>query len=179
MQAYIRGHEVEQLLSLYNALYGMSQSIRLQMDTIKGNEVTDDDILGMALPHRDFEDIPSYSQGVISDRTAKTALKYETSLNLEVQEALKEMREELLLIETVIAKLDIALSIISPIQKEIVTSRYCKGLKWDEIDIIINKDKYLMSVSAMKSRGREGVECITKVCRIGVCEFEKVVKLFS
>lgn len=179
MQEYVRNHEIERLLSLYHDLQGMAQSIRIQIDSIKGSEVTDDDILGMALPHRDFEGIPNYSQGVASDKTAITALKYEKSLTTEAQGALKELRAELLLIGTVVDKLDIAMSVIPTAQKEIIVSRCCNGLKWNEIIDGINKDGYIMSTSAAKTRCREGIDRLSKIVRITIDEFEQVMKLFS
>lgn len=180
MQAYIREHEVERLLGLYNDLQGMTENIRLQIqNVIESSAATDDDILAAALPHNSFDGIPSYSKGTASDKTAKIALSYEKSLDLETREAIKELESELLLIQSVVAKLDIALSVLPVTHKEIVLLRYCKGLRWGEIDNIVNKDNYLMSISAMKERGKEGIGRIAKICRIRIVEYEQVMRLFD
>jgi hypothetical protein len=179
MQSYIRYQETEQLLKIYPNLQAMTESIKLQMSSLESAEVTDDDILGMALPHTNFDGVPSFSKGTTSDRTAKVALSYGSSMSHEEKEALQELQAELQLIEVIIAKLEISLGVLSPIQKEIVVLRYCKGLKWDAIEYIVNKDNYLMSVSAMKSRCKEGVERITIVCRITLSEYAGIMKLFN
>ena len=172
---YIRTHETETLVKLYPALEGMAQSTRAQMNNIKGSGVTDDDVLGMALPHRDFEDIPaSYSQGVISDKTAKTALNYETSLSLEVQEALKELRSELLLITLVLDKIHIALTTLTKDQREIIQLKYWEGLVWSEV-----ADKFMISASNAKGQGKRAIEWICKVSRITVDTYESIMKLFN
>jgi hypothetical protein len=176
---YIRVHEIEQLLRLYHDLVGMSQSIRLQLDTIKDNEVTDDDLASLALHHATFDDIPSYSKGYASDKTSKVALNYEKALNFEVQQALRELQEDLQLIEIIIAKLDIALSVLPDTHKEIVLLRYCKGLKWDVIDNTVNKNDYLMSISAMKARGKEGIDRICVVSRISINAYQATMQLFN
>lgn len=179
MQDYIREHEVEQLLSLYHDLHGMAKSIKIQISGLESSKATNDDIEGMALKHTAFDDTPGYSKGTASDRTAKVALSYEKSLDLETRMAMEELQEELQLIEVVIAKVEISLAVLSPVQKEIVTSRYCRGLKWNEIEDAINKTEYIMSASSAKTRCKEGVERITKVCRIRASEYEAVLKLFS
>ncbi|HYE82183.1 MAG TPA: hypothetical protein VEG39_08455 [Clostridia bacterium] len=178
MQDYIRDHEVEQLLSLYHDLHGMAQSIKIQMSGLESSKATDDDIEAMALKHSTIDDIPGYSKGAASDRTAKVALSYEKSLNLETKKAMEELQWELQLVEAIIAKLEISLAVLSPVHKDIVMYRYCKDMRWGEIDSIINKSEYLFSISAMKSRCKEGVERITKVCRISITEFRSVMKLF-
>lgn len=176
---YVRVHEIEQLLSLYHDLQGMAQSTRIQIDNISGSGVTDDDIAALALHHATFDETPSYSTGAATDKTARVALKYESTLNLEAQEVLKELQSELLLIEVVVDKLNIALSIIPMIQKNIITLRYCDGLKWNAISDGINKDGYVMSKSAAKTRCREGIDRLSKIVRVTIDEYEQVMKLFA
>lgn len=179
MQEYVREHEVEKLLSLYNDLQGMAETIKIQMSGLESSKATDDDIEAMALKHATFDDTPSHPPGAITDKTSRIALKYESTINHEMHDAIQELEEELLLIQSVVAKLDIGLSVISPIQKEIVTSRYCRGLKWDEIEDAINKTEYIMSASSAKTRCKEGLKRLCIVSRISISEYQAVMKLFN
>jgi len=176
---YIREHEIEQLLGLYNDMQSMTENVKLQVSSLESSKATDDDIEGMALKRTTFDNTPGYSKGTASDRTAKVALSYEKSLDLETRKAMEELLQELQLIEVIIAKVEISLAVLTPIQKDIVMLRYCKGLKWGEIDSIINKSNYLFSISAMKARTKEAIQRMTKVCRIRTCEYEQVMRLFD
>jgi len=179
MQAYIREHETEKLLDIYYDLQSMAENIKLQMSSLENSKASDDNIEAMALKHLTFGDVPSYSKGTASDRTAKVALSYKETLDTEIREGIEELQNELQLIEVIIAKVEISLAVLTPIQKEIVMLRYCKGLKWGEIDCVINRDEYLMSVSAMKAKAKEAIQRMTKVCRIRVSEYMRVMELFN
>jgi hypothetical protein len=176
---YIRTHEIEQLLTKYHDMHAMSEAIRSQMQIVLDSNDISDDIEAMALKHSTSEDISSFSPGAVGDRTGIIAIDYQSTLTHEKKEAFRELRGELLSIEITINKLDIGLSILSRIQKDIVKARCCDGLRWKEIDNEINKAEYTMSVSAMKSKCKEGIERLCIVSRITLTEFEQVVKLFS
>jgi hypothetical protein len=176
---YIRVHEIEKLLTKYHDMHAMSEAIRSQMQIVLDSNDISDDIAGMALKHSTAEDISSFSPGAVSDRTGKIAIDYQSTLTHEKKEAFRELRGELLAIEIAINKLDIGLSILSRIQKDIVKARCCDGLRWKEIDNEINKAEYAMSVSSMKSKCKEGIQRLCIVSRITVSEYQEVSKLFN
>lgn len=175
MQAYIRYQEAERLLQIYPDLKVMGENIRRQIKGIsEEGDNKDDSIESLALHHTSLDEILGYSAGAISDKTCKTAIEYQKVLNDESIKALQELMGELTLLENVIDKVDIAMTILSETQKNIITARYWEKLTWSEI-----AGKLIMTESTCKQRRKEALERLCKVVRITIDEFEAVMKLFN
>lgn len=172
---YVRCQEAEQLLELYPDMRGMIENVKLQMQNLlESSDISDDDILSLATKHSNAEDINVHSQGVVSDRTAKIAIEYESVLIDEKKAALKELRGELLLLEVTVNKIDVALSTLLVIQKDILIARHFEKLVFAEI-----AGKLLISASAAKQKRIEGLERFSRISRITIDEYEQIMKLFS
>lgn len=171
---YIRAHEGETLIKLYPDLQGMAKSIRAQMKCIMNSGDIDDTIHSMALSHLSFDEVPSFSSGSVNDKTGRIALEFETKLSHELQSSLSELRSELLLVEVVLCKLDIALRTLTKVQREIIELKYWEGFVWNEI-----ADKVIVSESNVKEQRKKGIERICKISRIDINTYELIMKLFS
>lgn len=175
MQDYIRYQEAERLLSLYPDMKVLTENIRRQIKCISaGGDNRDDDIAGLALRHASFDEIPGHSAGSISDKTCRIAVEYQKVLENESAGALQELRAELISIENVIDKINIGMTVLSEVQRDIIQARYWEGLTWSEI-----AGKLIMAESSCKQRRREALERLCKVVRISMDEFETVLGLFS
>lgn len=176
---YIRCHEVEQILNKYPDMKIMAENIRSQMRNVLDTSDIGDEIESMALKRSTAEDIAySYTPGTISDRTAKIALGYQIALSNEKKEALRELRGELLTFETIINKLDIGISILSALQKDIIIARCWDALKWAEVIDKINKTEYILSATPAKAKYKLALDRLCIVSRITIIEYQTIMKLF-
>jgi len=175
MQDYIRYQEAERLLSLYPDMKVLTENIRRQIKGIsEGGDNRDDDIAGLALRHALLNDMPVCPTNTISDKTCRTAIEYKKVIDSEKAEALQELLTELTLLENVIDKINIGMTVLSEVQRDIIQARYWEGLTWSEI-----AGKLIMAESSCKQRRKEALERLCKVVRIAMDEYEAVLRLFS
>jgi DNA-directed RNA polymerase specialized sigma subunit len=166
---------VKELLSLYPDMAAMSQTIQTQMrNVLRTSDKIDDAIESLALRHSTIEDMNSYSEGSITDKTCKTAIGYQSALNNEKKEALRELRGELLSLRIVVDKIDIALKVLPALQKDILTARYWERLVWSEIT-----DRFMISASSAKQKRDVALDRLCKLVRVSIDEYEKVKRLFD
>lgn len=164
---YIRVHELEELLTHYTAFAGLMESLKLQLETMFDENV--DEIIHSLVLRRNL-DGPPRNNVIMQDRTGNLAVSLCTDIKREV----REVCQELLIFESVIKKIDIALRAIRPIEKQIIELKYFHGLTWAEI-----ADKVIASISQAKRRRKEALSRMTTVCRIPIDTYCKAMELLE
>lgn len=164
---YIRAFELEKLLTNYQALTGLIESLKLQLEAMF-DENADEIIQGMVF-RRSLDGLPR-GRGSVSDRTASIALNTRSSIRDEA----KEICHDLLLLESTVKKIDVSLRAIRPAERQIIELRCFQGLTWAEV-----ADKVISSTSQVKRKGKEALTRMTAVCRIPIEAYRKVMQLLG
>ena len=172
---YIRYHETEQLLKVYPVMTALAQSIRVELENLKESEGDmDDGIYALALKHAVTDEIPGYSVGAITDKTGNIGVSYKATLTSEKQIALCELRDELLIMEKTIDKINIGLHVIPELWRNILAAKYWKGETWTSIS-----EKLIISESNGKALRKKAVERISRILRIDIPTYKEVMKLLN
>lgn len=164
---YIRPIELEKLLTNYQALTGLLESLTLQLETMFDENV--DEIIQSMVFKRNLDGLPR-GKGSISDRTGDIAV----NLHADIKSEAREVCQELLLVESIIKKIDVSLRAIRPAERQIIELRYFQGLTWTEI-----AGKVISSPSQVKRRRNEILVKMTAVCRIPIEAYRKVMQLLG
>lgn len=167
---YIRCHELEAILMCYRELEGLVNVLEIQAATVLDGE-EEDEIYGQMVKRK--IDGQPVGHGKVFDRTATLGIDMR-QLSNEARAAVKEIWDELILVETILLKLKIAHGILTYRQKEVVRLKYFERFVWKEIAAKMN----LSERSVIHDR-KKAIEKMTRLCRISIEEYKKTMGLLK
>ncbi len=171
---YIRCQDVEFLLKNYRLLKGLFQSLRLEIRRTRGGINKDDYIESMVFKKTQPGDIKIYSKGKTSDKTGNTALSYEQQAKKETDRLLKELKDELLLLDTTIGKIEISYKMLPEELQQIIKLRYYENLTSYQVEY-----KLLLSKYQVNERRKQALKQMQITSRITINDYNKVVKILK
>lgn len=138
-----------------------SLQIELQTVTVSQSLETPENIIEMLVLGRHINGMPALPPGTISDKTAAVAEIFRQVLNAQRYGAIKEVAAEMVLLWSVIERIDIALGALTELQRQIIRLYYFHRRTWDEIAGEINRSK-----RKCQEARRDGVETVMKVIQV-------------
>lgn len=150
---YIRTHEVEKLFELWPYLEAIYQQIA-------GEKYKDTDrdacIYSLAIGNKPMDNMPP--AGKISDPTSNIATTYFQVMVRELRFVARQQKNEILLIATVIDRLEYAFHRLSFLQQKILPLYYWDKLPWKEISQQVSLEGRYISQNAAQEMRRKGIE---------------------
>lgn len=164
----IRPPEVEKLLYLLPDIKTATINLRRQLQTLLSDK--DGVIEVCALKASNLNSVPASATGQYVDRTPKVAALHEKV----TQNEATELRNDLLLLESIKDKLETSINALEPLSVMIIEKRYFKKENWLEIAMDLNS-----STSNVQKRRREAIERLRKTSRITLGEFQICLKVLN
>jgi len=113
---YIRTFELEKLLTNYQALISLIEALKLQLEAMF--DENEDEIIQGAVFKRNLDELPR-GKGIVSDRTGNIAV----GLYADIKSEVKEICQDLLLVESIVKRIDVSLRAIRPAERQIIELR--------------------------------------------------------
>ena len=170
---YIRYHEVEQLLRNFQALKGMREVLQAQIQTVMAVNEDESELIENLSFNRNLDGLPK-AQNTMTDRTGNVATAGLRKSSKETSEATKAIAKDLILVDAVVRKLEIALNVLLPNERKAVELKYFEGLNWYEI-----ADETSTSVATAQRHRRAGIERIRIVARITISDYKRLMKILN
>jgi len=165
----IRKHELEALLKNLASIKATAETLRLQAQTF--TEESEAEFIEGTNFKRKLDGMPQATKNIV-DKTSKLAVKLnKTDTTTEV---LKEIYTDLLLLETVIQKLNIALNALRQDELKVIELRYFEGLAWIGI-----ADEFLVSKATAQRLRSEALNKMRVVARIAIDDYNKIMKILN
>jgi DNA-directed RNA polymerase specialized sigma24 family protein len=167
---YVRTQELEWILTNYRELAAIRQELEIEAEAVANEGKDDDAIYGLVLK-RSVDWMPHTKK--ISDRTATAALNIH-ELSRECMTALKEIKNDMLLVGLMLDKLAIALRVLKPLERKIIELKLFQVLTWSEI---ANNTTY--STRSVQGMYKSALEKTLRICRISLDEYQDVRALLE
>lgn len=174
--AYIGYQDTENLLSSYNMLEAILESLTVELDAFDKEDELDIDteIAGMTFAGHAPSDMPRPPEGHTSDNTAKIAVNLRGIAADRDRATRNEIKREILVVNTILQKIQIAFKRIPKIQREITWAFYIEDLTWKEI----SKRFHIMDRYAQKHR-QIAIRRISKIAHIDIDTYKKAIDLIK
>lgn len=169
VEVFIRTQELEWILTHYRELQAMLQELRTEADAVLSEKESDG--IYACMLKRTLDNMPP--SGKISDRTAGNALNIHR-LSQEQRMAMEEINEDVLLIDLLLQKIEIALRVVKPCFREVVVKKHIEQKTWREVSTEL---KY--EIRTLRRHRDQAVEKILTICRIQFEDFAKVKHLLE
>lgn len=171
---YIRYHEAERLFIMYPVLKSMLESLQICLQTSIERDSLDEDIYELCVgSHAGSTSIPTV--GNISDKTGNVAINYNKNLKI----TQKELKRDILLLSSVIQRINVARHSFSKLQAIILESYY-----WGEretwqgvVNEIKEKSPYTISIRQAKEERKKAINKIVSTSKITIDDYNLVLKL--
>jgi len=165
----IRAQELDNLLRLRGLLHEMLKVLKMQIETLKhdGKE----DAIYACMVNRSLDGMPL--SGRIQDRTAKV-VENPGQVSRERRSAIRELTAEVLLISTVVDRLELAKRLLRPVEREIIYLRYDKELTFQQMAANTG-----MSKERIKQSYGQALERMSQTCGIQQNEYQKTLKIYE
>lgn len=171
---YIRYAQAEELLRSYDTIKLLLDSLNIELqNNIKKENIDGDEeiISAMSLGIRGYDIVPPPKISS-SDKTANAAIEYEKKIRNDKNGVIKEIKNDIIDVEWILAKIDIGLESLNPRRQEIIKKKYIQDLSWKTIcDDMHNEKRYL------QEERKEGMKSFIKISRISVKQYEKLIKM--
>lgn len=168
---YIDNQRLIKLLEQYPSLEHRIEILILDLQRLVNNHSDfDEQIYSLIIGNKGLDGMPFPAAGNTSDKTGNVAISYLSILENRENEAVKEVIEDLITIQAVKKKMDIAFNSLLKEMREVVFYKCCEVKPWKEIckelHIDRRKGQHLKKV---------GLERLCKMIRIDTKEYQKVV----
>ena len=169
---FIRTGELEFLLSHYKELQAVLQELETEAEAVL-DEKEVDAIYGCVLK-RNIDNMPP--SGKISDRTAKTALNI-SKLSREQREAISEINDDALLVDSVIIKIDMAMRRLNGQYRAAVELKFIKGWTWKQVSEEMQVD--ILKAQTYCKKGLEKMISVTKTSLVEQLKLRTLLELIK
>ena len=157
-------NQVEDLLRAYPILNALVASLQVELQASMATTVmnnADDIIYGLAIGSRKLDGMPHPPEGYVSDKTGRVATAYRKAINNERLETVKDVANDIMTLNTILEKIDIALSALNYVQRDVIRLFYFHKRSWSEIT-----SKVRVSRQYGNKEKREGIRIMMKILRI-------------
>ena len=137
---YINYQKIETLLDCHRLLIGLTNSIQVDITSVyvKGAVDSDDEIIyGLVLGNRSLDNTIRSSS--VTDKTYKVAITYKQSSSNVYYHEIKKLTHELMEVNIILDKIEIAMSIMADDERELIHQVYMQGIKWSDTGRIRDK----------------------------------------
>jgi len=173
--SYIRYHEMENLVKNYKTLEAMKQSLIIQLQTfsIDTNEHIHGAFFGGGDPGMNVQ------SNKISDNTYNIANSYRSNIENDYKSTLKEIKDEFMIVELILDKLELALRRLPKLQREIILLYYCEELQWDALLEKMEENKMFVCKRQAQRYRKLALSKIRTISMIQLDAYEKVIQLID
>lgn len=165
--------QVEELLSLYSKFVGLLNSLQVELQAAyieNSNEEEEDDVIyALVVGNRRFDGLPKPPYSV-SDKTWNVAFIYKRVAINGNRPKIKRLSHEILEVNTIIEKIDIAINSLGQYQQKIIDHICFKGTPLDKF-----ASYSVAEERKVRQEKRKALESMSKIMRITEEEFYKVI----
>jgi len=171
---HIRYHEVERLFAAWPVLEGILESLNVDIKAARARESigTDEEyIYDLSIGNKVPDGMPKARE--LGDTTGNIAASYSSIMRHELENVRRELKEECMVIASVLDKLTIAFRRLSPLQRSILELYYWEKKTWKEI---LAEKQYTSKAQAQRYR-KTGIEKIRVIAKVTIEDYKAVMKL--
>ncbi len=170
---FIQFNEIETLLKNYRHLKGLIQTLRLEIKRVWG--IPEDDFIETAMFKKTQpDDIKIFSKGQTSDKTGNIAVSYKRQMEIETNQLLRKLKSELLLISTVVGKIEIAYKTLPEEMQQIIKLRYYENFVSGQIEQKLHLSKYQLN-----ERRKQALKQMRITSRITMDDYNEGIKILK
>lgn len=152
----------------------MLESLQICLETSIERDSLAEDIYELCVGgHAGSTSIPT--TGNISDKTGNVAINYQKNLKI----TQKELRRDILLLSSVIQRIDVARHSFSKLQAIILESYYWGDRKtWNNVvNEIKEKSAYAISMRQAKEERKKAINKIVSTSKISIDDYNSIIRL--
>lgn len=170
----IRYHEVEKMLKLYPVLKAILDSLQVDLELIRDQDIIDDAIYSLCLGNKSYEG--TIAPGKINDITGRVAAEYWRSSKISAT----ELKRDILELSAVVEKIDIGMNSLTKIQKKIIELFYWgESRTWAEVVKKMNDEEIFISVSQGKRLRQKSIKKLMAIAKIPIETYKRVLVMLE
>lgn len=164
---FIRVQELEWILLHFNELRTLLEELELELQVVQSEKAGGDDEIYSRTMRRNTDGMP-FSTHMVSDRTAIAVIN-KSNVKRELRAAIKEVQGDILLVDLILKKVEIALHALRSTERRIVELRFFERLTWSEVATEVRYEK-----RSVQQKSKAAVERMTAIARITLVDQQKI-----
>jgi DNA-directed RNA polymerase specialized sigma24 family protein len=165
----IRAQELDNLLRLRGLLQETLKALKEQINRLKNDR--EDELIYDCMVKRNIDGMPR--SRAIRDRTGEIAANLGQA-PIKQRKAIQEVTAEINLIGTILDRLELAIRLLRPVEREIIYLRYDKELTFQQMAANTG-----MSKERIKQSYGQALERMSQTCGIQQNEYQKTLKIYE